>query len=486
MRPPGVRSDRAASPTPRPRAPSWTAGTGQTLSVTFTPTDTTDYNTASDTVTINVDKATPTHRPGPTPPTSPTARRSRPPSSMRPPAVAGSWTVGTLHPGRGHGPDRRHRPDPLGHLSRPPTRPITTPSTTAATINVQQGHAHHRPGPTPPTSPTARRSRRHPARCHRPCRVSRAVVRLHPGRGHRARRRRGQTLSVTFTPTDTTDYNAAPTTATINVDKATPTHHLGQPRRHHLRHARSAPPSSMPPPYGAGQTSLYTPGRGTVLSGRHRTRPSRSPSRPRTRPITTPLTATATINVDKATPTITWANPADITYGTALRATQLDATAVRRQPCGHLRLHARPTGTVLTAGPGQILSVAFTPTDTTDYNAASDTVTINVDKATPTITWANPADITYGTASGRPSSMRTALPWPGQRTVRDRSPSPGRGHGARPPARARPCRSPSRPPTRSITTPHHHRGHDQRATRPRPRSPGPTPPTSPTAPRLAR
>ena len=32
------------------------------------------------------------------------------------------------------------------------------------------------------------------------------------------------------------------------------------------------------------------------------------------------------INVLKATPTITWANPADIIYGTALSATQLNAT----------------------------------------------------------------------------------------------------------------------------------------------------------------
>ena len=34
-----------------------------------------------------------------------------------------------------------------------------------------------------------------------------------------------------------------------------------------------------------------------------------------------------TINVNKATPTITWSNPADITYGTALSSTQLNAVA---------------------------------------------------------------------------------------------------------------------------------------------------------------
>jgi hypothetical protein len=55
------------------------------------------------------------------------------------------------------------------------------------------------------------------------------------------------------------------------------------------------------------------------------------------------------------------------------------------------------SGTVLTSG-SQTLSVAFTPTDTTDYNTATATVSLSVNKATPTITWATPAAITAGTA----------------------------------------------------------------------------------------
>ena len=51
---------------------------------------------------------------------------------------------------------------------------------------------------------------------------------------------------------------------------------------------------------------------------------------------------------------------------------------------------------MLTAG-AQTLSVTFTPTDTTDYTTASATVTLTVNKATPAITWATPAAITYGT-----------------------------------------------------------------------------------------
>ncbi len=93
-------------------------------------------------------------------------------------------------------------------------------------------------------------------------------------------------------------------------------------------------------------------------------------------------------------PTITWANPANITYGTALSGTQLDATA----SVPGTFTYTPAAGTVLGAGNNQTLSVSFVPTDTTDYTSATATVEITVLQATPTITWANPANITYGTA----------------------------------------------------------------------------------------
>ena len=42
--------------------------------------------------------------------------------------------------------------------------------------------------------------------------------------------------------------------------------------------------------------------------------------------------------------------------------------------------------------------MTFTPTDTTDYTTATATATIDVSQATPTLTWATPANIVYGTA----------------------------------------------------------------------------------------
>ena len=52
---------------------------------------------------------------------------------------------------------------------------------------------------------------------------------------------------------------------------------------------------------------------------------------------------------------ITWANPADITYGTALSATQLNATADVAGTFAYMPV----AGTVLNAGPGQALKVDF-------------------------------------------------------------------------------------------------------------------------------
>ena len=91
-----------------------------------------------------------------------------------------------------------------------------------------------------------------------------------------------------------------------------------------------------------------------------------------------------------------WNNPADIVYGTPLGDTQLNASA----SVAGTFAYSPAAGTVLNAGNGQMLSVVFTPTDAADYTTASAAVTINVSKATPVITWAQPADIVYGTDLG--------------------------------------------------------------------------------------
>jgi len=88
-------------------------------------------------------------------------------------------------------------------------------------------------------------------------------------------------------------------------------------------------------------------------------------------------TGTLTETINKATPTISWATPAAITYGTALSVTQLDATS--GGVAGSFAF-TPAAGTVLGVG-SQTLSVTFTPSDTTDYNTATGTTTLQVAKS---------------------------------------------------------------------------------------------------------
>ncbi len=80
------------------------------------------------------------------------------------------------------------------------------------------------------------------------------------------------------------------------------------------------------------------------------------------------------ITVNKATPVITWGNPADIVEGTALSSTQLNATTTVTGTF----IYTPASGTVLSAGLNQSLSVAFTPDDAVNYNTANKSVLINV------------------------------------------------------------------------------------------------------------
>jgi N-acetylneuraminic acid mutarotase/DNA-binding beta-propeller fold protein YncE len=135
----------------------------------------------------------------------------------------------------------------------------------------------------------------------------------------------------------------------------------------------------------------YSPAAGTILkAGTQTLTATFTPTDTTDYNVTT---ATVTLTVNPATPTISWPTPAAITYGTALSATQLDATA---STLGGF-IYSPAAGTVLSGG-NHTLSVTFTPTDTTDYTGASATTTITVNPARPAITWASPAAITYGTA----------------------------------------------------------------------------------------
>jgi len=92
-----------------------------------------------------------------------------------------------------------------------------------------------------------------------------------------------------------------------------------------------------------------------------------------------------TFNIGQATPVLTWSNPANISLGTALSATQLNASA---NTAGTYDYNP-PSGTVLGLGP-HTLSVTFNPTDSTDYVSTGTSVSITVDPGVAVLS--SPAD----------------------------------------------------------------------------------------------
>jgi YVTN family beta-propeller protein len=232
-----------------------------------------------------------------------------------------------------------------------------------------------------------------------------------------------QTLFVTFTPSDTTDYATATTTVTLAVNRALPTVSAwptasaiasGQTLASSTLSGGSAtnPNNAAPVPGSfAWMTPSTAPAMGTASCGVTFT--------PADTVDYTTVSGSVSVTVNQATPTITWATPAAITYGTALGLAQLDATA---NVPGTLAY--RPAaGTVLAAG-NQSLSVTFTPTDTTDYSKTAASVTLTVNQALPAVSaWPTASAITSGETlassmlSGGTASVPGGFAWTTPSTV---------------------------------------------------------------------
>ena len=92
----------------------------------------------------------------------------------------------------------------------------------------------------------------------------------------------------------------------------------------------------------------------------------------------TNATGNGSLTITRATPVVSWSNPANITYGTLLGPAELNAVA---NVAGTMT-YTPPGGTLLSAGPAQTLSVDFSPADAANYDPVAGTrVTIHVDKA---------------------------------------------------------------------------------------------------------
>ena len=204
-----------------------------------------------------------------------------------------------------------------------------------------------------------------------------------------------QTLSATFTPTDTTDYTTATATEALTVNPKATTFTVAPTSFTYTGAAQG--PTVTPSLAGATFTTSGTP---TATS-----------------PGSYTVTATANGNysgtsgavswsIAKATPVITWATPAAITSGTALSGTQLNATA----SVAGTFVYSPVAGTVPAVGT-QTLSVTFTPTDGTNYTTVTATVSLTVTQATTTtFTVAPTSSFTRAPRRAPPSRRRRLAP----------------------------------------------------------------------------
>ena len=198
-----------------------------------------------------------------------------------------------------------------------------------------------------------------------------------------------QSLDVTFTPDDNVNYTTANAQVFINVLKASPTLSWQAPAD--ILFGAVLGGAQLNAMSDIAGSFTYTPVAGTVLNaGANQTLSAEFT--PDDSANFNGGSVSVAINVGKANATVTWNNPASITFGNPLGSSQLDATA--NVPGAFT--YSPPAGSVLSAGNGQALHVDFTLADSLNYLPASAMVTIDVLQADSVITWNTPADIIEG------------------------------------------------------------------------------------------
>jgi Flp pilus assembly CpaE family ATPase len=195
-------------------------------------------------------------------------------------------------------------------------------------------------------------------------------------------------LSTTFAPEDSSRYATIETSVSLEVSKLTPT--IEWPAPQPIKDDTVLSASQLCATASVPGTFEYSPAPGGILpAGTHTLYATFTPTDGTNYASTTadvPLTVEA-----KAIPVIEWPDPEPITYGAPLGNSQLCATA---SVPGTFEF-SPALGEVLSAGK-HTLRATFTPTDTENYATAEATVSFAVDKVTPSIEWPSPDSISYG------------------------------------------------------------------------------------------
>lgn len=204
--------------------------------------------------------------------------------------------------------------------------------------------------------------------------------------------------TVIFTPADTLNYNTTSGSTSVTVNVATIS----------SGSIAFTPPASLI--YNGTAKSFTATAQGistgfnysySGISGTSYGPTSTAPTNAGSYAVTATVTntnytgsATQTFTITKATPGITWATPASIAYYSALSATQLNATA---NTAGAFT-YTPASGAVLGVG-AHVLQAVFTPSDTTNYATITASVPLQVTSPQLPIALRASPNLTYdGTA----------------------------------------------------------------------------------------
>jgi hypothetical protein len=205
-----------------------------------------------------------------------------------------------------------------------------------------------------------------------------------------------QTLSVTFTPTDTTDYSSATDSVQLTVTQATSVV-TAWPTASSIVHGQSLSSSTL----SAGSASpaglfVFTAPTTTPATGSSSQSVTFTPT-----DATDYSTVSGSVNVmvNKATPAIgSWPTASAISYGQSLVSSTLSGGSATFGGSSLPGTFAFTTPSTTPTAGTYSASVTFTPTDSTDFNTVTNTINVTVNQVTPTVSWATPGAITYGTA----------------------------------------------------------------------------------------
>jgi len=186
-----------------------------------------------------------------------------------------------------------------------------------------------------------------------------------------------QTLSVSFTPTDATDYAQATDEVTLTVTKATPQITWATPAS--IVYGAALSSTQLNATANVGGTFAYSPIAGTVLNAGAQT--LSVSFTPTDATDYAQASAGVTLAVAQALPEITWQPAGAIAEGMPLTSTQLDATATAPGSTAQLAgsfLYDPGAGSILTSSGKQTLRAEFTPANAQNYSEAEASASLTV------------------------------------------------------------------------------------------------------------